>query len=50
MLKGGGGGVETSLTPQRFIEVPVSSQESERSYIFVLGVSICFFLWFFYRI
>ena len=36
----GGGGRETSLTLQRLIEVPVSNQESERSCIFVLGVSI----------
>ena len=35
-----GGGHETSLTPQRLIEVPVSNQESERSCIFVSGVSI----------
>jgi hypothetical protein len=31
---------QTSLTPSLFIEVPVPSQESERSRICVLGVSI----------
>ena len=31
---------KTSLTPQRFIEVPVSNQESYQSCIFVLGVPI----------
>jgi len=41
--KAGGGGVvghETSLTLPLFIEVPVPSQESEGSYICLLGVSI----------
>jgi hypothetical protein len=30
--------IRTSLTPPLFIEVPVSSQESERSCICVLGI------------
>ena len=31
---------KTSLTPPHFIELPVPSQESERSCIYVLGLSI----------
>ena len=39
-VRGGVWAHKTSFTPQLFIEVPASSQESERSYIFVLWISI----------
>ena len=39
-IKRGGLAHKTSLTPPLFIEVPVPSQESERSCICVLEVSI----------
>ena len=31
---------ETNLTPSLLIEVPVPSQESDQSYLYLLGVSI----------
>jgi len=39
--------VKLALTPPRFIEVPVPTQESEHSCICVLGVTLCLFLWLF---
>jgi len=36
--------VKLALTPPRFIEVPVPTQESEHSCICVLGVTLCLFL------
>jgi len=39
-MRGGLGGEKTSLTPPLFIEVIVPSQESDRSCISVLSVSI----------